>query len=528
MIQLLFIGVLSAKPRWHLQRMVQRESLTKDQLESGGSKFNLTSISTNVVNVYVIDSGIRIAHEEFAPNRAIYGVNMRDRGSVPTDCDGHGTHVAGLAIGKNSGIATNARAISVRVLGCDGKGSCANILDALEYVMIDSSLRRKYGERSVAVMSVGSRDKKCAPSTRATSMLWESGVVITAAAGNHGSDSCGLYPAKNPHTIAVGATDKLDRLYKKNNYGDCIDVFAPGVGLLSAWGEKTNAQLKTKTGTSMATPLIAGLAAKILGADPALTADEVKEIIVASSTKGIIRTTDGKGVMAGSPNRLVYAPWARLFEEVEMNAAAPRKYGLVAEPPSFALSHPNWNRSALFASLSLVLRPKMKPAMHYSVIRIQRAVAGAAGIDADAILARRASGVQLLASSAEPSVVPLAFYIPLEPDNANLYMIRLIKALKNGDLENRSSENISFDGSSAQEAIAVGVSVPPAYSAPSPSKDVDRSNGSSEKGVKVRNIALICSGVGLLAVALAASLVLFFRVRRNRRFEAEFREASEA
>lgn len=499
--------------------------MTEEEAVAGVRRFDLSTVSADVsrVNVYVIDSGIRIDHQEFTGNRAEYGVNIQSPGSLPTDCDGHGTHVAALAVGAFSGVATTARAISVRILDCNGKGTCSDILSALDYVMDDSSERRKAGQRSVAVLSVGSVNAACSSSLEVSQKLWDSGVVLVAAAGNNNSDACTLYPARNPGTIAVGATDKEDRVYNKNNYGDCIDVFAPGVAILSAWGNEAGPEWKERTGSSMAAPHVAGISAILLGALPELTATEARQIIISSSSRNRILTPTGNQILSSSVNRLVYAPWSRLFEEVDMNGNSPGSlWGSMAgntSKRSFEHEDPTWNTSASFVALSMTLRPKTYPAMQYAATRITSAVSSAAGIRAASVLVRRVAGVQVFENGSEPIAVPLVFYLPMLPSLATEYKRRLVQADKSGYLAENSNEVFSFAQGSLETALLINVTVPPKAGPNETFHGGDRINEDVSKALNMGVVIALISIGAVIATAVlivGAILLLSPKVRRAR------------
>lgn len=469
-----------SEPLWHLQRIVQRNLLSEAQLVSGKAIFDMKSVPTQPVTIYIVDSGVQIAHEEFFNGRATYGANIVEPDKPASDCNGHGTHVAALAGGAYTGVATQANIVSVRVLDCKGRGSCADIISALNWVgehhaNMTAEAKRN---RAVVVMSIGSSSKACAASQHASSILWKMGIVITAAAGNQNTDSCLIYPARNTHIIGVGAIDNKDRLYRKNNYGACVDLFAPGVRVISAMGtsEKPKGYWKRRSGTSMATPIVAGVAATMLGADPTLSSNDVKNILISSSTPNKILTSDGQQVMTTSANRLLYAPWARLFDSVVMNVPKPlaiAKQGQISES-SIRDNSSDWNSSTVFGSLSLILRPKTKPAMQYAMTRIQRTISKGVGIDANLILGRRAAGVQRLANGSEPESLNLVFYIPMEQSLVTEYYRRLLDVDKNGVLKKNSSESIELEGGSMRSALILNVTVPEGLKEPIGEEDPTR------------------------------------------------------
>lgn len=502
------------KHRWHLQRIVQRNRLSDSQLASGAQSYDLSMIPKEQVNVYVIDSGIRLNHVEFSNDRASYGVNIHNPGSLPTDCAGHGTHVASLVAGGFSGIANNAHVIAVRVLDCDGRGTCSDIMAALEWIVLD--IRRRTADliankrRSVVVMSIGSRNPDCASTIEVTGLLWDLDVIMTAAAGNNNSNACLLYPARNPKTISVGATDSEDRVYQNNNFGDCVDMFGPGVDIKAAWGGGSANEWRRLSGSSMATPLVAATAALIVGADPSLSSSSVREILVSSSTRNKILTAGGSMIMTNSVNRLLYAPWSRLFDEVAMNSATLSPVLNTSEQTSTFLNQdPSWNTSAAFLSLSLSLLPKTVPAMFYAVIRIRTAIASAAGLRPASILARRAYGVKLSATGEEPRNIRLVFYFPALPEFIELYKARLQNADESGALVEASSESISFALGSLKNALLINVTVPEAHTSAEPGNEGDRGNlPKGETALQGWKIALIVLGAVLVLGLLTAAIVL--------------------
>lgn len=494
-----FVNASLAKPRWHLQRIVQRESLSLERIASGEQVFNLSSIPVAPVNIYVIDSGVRITHDEFSGKNAVYGTNVVTPRSPPSDCQGHGTHVAALAAGQFSGVAKNARIISVRILDCRGNGYCSDVLGALEWVIDNSAKRRANGERSVAVMAIGSGDSNCAPTVEATQTLWDAGVVVAAAAGNSGIDACNLFPAKNAGTIAVGATDVNDRLYSQNNVGDCIDVFAPGVDLLSAWGASSDTEERVSSGTSMAAPLVAGMAALVLGADNMLTSDEVRQILIASSSRNQILRPSGVDIMLSSPNRLAYAPWVRLFDAIPMNDGPVRKHSSLTTKQS--------EESIVFA-VSLKLWPRTIPAMAFSVERLVSALALTAELNRSSIIARRAAGVNISKDGEEPKEVQLVFYFAIPPTLLSRSQDLLRKTLDSGELARSSKENITI--SSLEEAIFADVIIPT-----TDGEGVNRPNGDrnlvEETKKSGRSVAAIVGIVGgIAAVCVVIVLVALF------------------
>ncbi|MGC9669402.1 S8 family serine peptidase [Planosporangium sp. 12N6] len=257
--------------------------------------------AAGAVRVYVIDSGINIAHQEFG-GRAGYGQNFTYHKS-PTeavdpadasDCMGHGTHVAATIGGRTYGVARNAQLVAVRVLDCAGNGTDADVIAGIDWVRNDPA---RAGVPAVANMSIGGVMSTAI--NDAVKAATAAGVTFTVAAGNDSVDSCLTSPASVPEAITVGATDQADRRAPFSNFGSCVDVFAPGVDITSAWTGSSTAT-KRISGTSMATPHVAGAAALLLAANRALTPAQVQAAIVGGAATGVVADP---GV--GSPNRLL-------------------------------------------------------------------------------------------------------------------------------------------------------------------------------------------------------------------------------
>lgn len=237
------------------------------------------------VDVYVIDTGIDRASADLR-GRVRSGVDEVDGGTAD-DCNGHGTHVAGIIGGTRYGVAKRARLVAVRVLDCTGAGPIARIVKGIDWVIRDHAA----GAPAVANLSLGG-----APSSAidaAVRALVHDGVVVTTAAGNgdgagHGIDACSTSPARTGIAITVSATDRSDTRAAWANYGRCVDVFAPGVDIPSDWDTGATAT-KTLSGTSMAAPHVAGAAARYLSTHRSATPTAVRSALVHAATAGIVR-----------------------------------------------------------------------------------------------------------------------------------------------------------------------------------------------------------------------------------------------
>lgn len=263
--------------------------------------------------VYVLDSGVRSTHEEFAgriPYGGYYdyadGTFVGDVTSGFDDCTasvatGHGTHVAAIAAGTLHGVAKQADIIPVKVLGCTGGGTDIAVVEAIEWVIDDHTGTTP----AVAIMSFGTSDSGADASPLlddAVERLIADGVVVVVAAGNDGDDACRYSPARVPSAITVGATTTSDRVTSYSARGSCVDIFAPGDRIVSA-GVSSDTAIVSKSGTSMAAPHVAGVALRLLSATPAMPPAEVWRTIRDSAVKGVLtnRGTD-------DPDRLVNLP----------------------------------------------------------------------------------------------------------------------------------------------------------------------------------------------------------------------------
>jgi subtilisin family serine protease len=273
---------VQSNPPWGLDRIDQR-SLPL-------SKSYRTSTRAAGVYAYIIDTGIRKDHQDFG-GRAGYGANFVGDGKT-YDCNGHGTHVAGTIGGMRYGVAKQAQLRGVRVLGCDGSGSLSDVIDGVDWVTTNAI------KPAVVNMSLGGGYS--AALNMAVKNSIASGLTYAIAAGNEDTSACSSSPAGVPQAITVGATDIRDRRASFSNYGQCLDIFAPGVNIVSASNVGTTGS-STMSGTSMAAPHVAGAAAMILAKSPYLSPASVHSLIVN-------RATTGKVVDRGyaSPSRLLY------------------------------------------------------------------------------------------------------------------------------------------------------------------------------------------------------------------------------
>ena len=215
------------------------------------------------MHAYIIDTGIRFTHSDFG-GRATSGFDAVDGGSAD-DCNGHGTHVAGTVGGATYGVAKGVQLVAVRVLNCQGSGTNAQVVGGIDWVTANAV------KPAVANMSLGGGANSSIDTAVNNSI--NSGVTYAIAAGNGNAlgqrqNACNYSPARVPNAITVGATQNNDAAASFSNFGTCVDIFAPGVNITSSWSTSDTAT-NTISGTSMATPHVAGAAALLLQANPA-------------------------------------------------------------------------------------------------------------------------------------------------------------------------------------------------------------------------------------------------------------------
>ena len=247
------------------------------------------------VEVYVVDTGVRADHTDFG-GRVEPGYDLVGDGRGTTDCNGHGTHVAGTVAGTTYGVAKAARVVPVRVLGCDGSGYLSDVVAGLDWVAADHTA----GAPAVVNLSLGG---SVSPTLDAAlDGVVADGVTATVAAGNDGADACQDSPARVPAALTVAASDSSDRQASFSNVGSCVDLFAPGVSVRSDYYTSTTATA-TMSGTSMAAPHVAGAAAAVLSQDPTLTPTQVSAALLDAAVPGVLT-----GVSPGTANRLLFVP----------------------------------------------------------------------------------------------------------------------------------------------------------------------------------------------------------------------------
>ncbi len=289
---------------WGLDRIDQVQRPLDGTYTYPGTAANVTA--------YVLDTGVRLTHGEFG-GRARSGYDFVDNDTDASDCHGHGTHVAGTVGGSTYGVAKSVNIVSVRVLDCNGSGSYSGIIAGIDWVTANAQ------KPAVVNLSLGGSASPALDQAVRNSIA--SGVTYAIAAGNEGADACGISPARAAEAITVGATDAGDVRASFSNYGSCVDLFGPGVAITSA-SNSGDGGAAVMSGTSMATPHVAGAAALYLSANPSATPAQVQSALLAASVQDAVGDAG-----AGSPNRLL--------STVALPAAAP-----VTQPVSQPVTQP--------------------------------------------------------------------------------------------------------------------------------------------------------------------------------------------
>jgi cerevisin len=281
--ELMHIFSTQENTSWGLARVSQRPEL-------GPSPFayNYDENAGDGVNVYVVDTGINNNHQEFT-GRFTWGITTASNSTSDNDNYGHGTHCAGTIGGTTYGVAKKAHLIAVKVMGDDGSGATSDIIAGLNWVAENKSGTKG----NIISMSIGGL--KSPIMDLAVENTIKKGIVAVAAAGNSNMDACLFSPASSPNVISVGATDINDTKAYFSNHGSCIDIHAPGVKILSAWKGNSTAS-NTISGTSMACPHVAGLAATIISQDPKIkdVKSKLTEIATPDKIKGLPPLTVNK------------------------------------------------------------------------------------------------------------------------------------------------------------------------------------------------------------------------------------------
>ncbi len=282
--QTMSISTVQTGATWGIDRIDQRALPL-----SGTYVYNADGTG---VTVYIIDTGINFTHSEYA-GRASTGVDEITVGGTAADCNGHGSHVSGTVGGTTYGVAKKVKLVAVRVLDCSGSGSTSGVVAGIDWVTGNKVLP------AAANMSLGGGFS--ATLNAAVDRSTAAGITYAIAAGNSTADACNSSPASAASSITVGATDITDAFAYFSNFGTCVHINGPGVDITSAWIGSTTAT-NTISGTSMATPHVAGTAALYLQVNPAATPSQVRSALTSNATANAIA-----GVPSGTPNLLLYS-----------------------------------------------------------------------------------------------------------------------------------------------------------------------------------------------------------------------------
>lgn len=270
---------------WGIDRIDQRALPL-----SGTYTYNTTA---STVYAYIIDTGIRTAHSQFVTGGVSRASNVYDAlGGNGQDCNGHGTHVAGTVGGNTYGVAKAVRLRGLRVLNCSGSGSTSGIIAAIDW------LSRNHVKPAVANLSLGGGYSSAL--NTAINNLASAGVFVAVAAGNEGQNACNVSPASAANATTVAASDRTDTRASFSNYGSCVNIYAPGVSITSAW-HSSNTATNTISGTSMASPHVAGAAALYKARNGDASYTTIRNWLINNASTNVIRSN-----VTGTPNRLLY------------------------------------------------------------------------------------------------------------------------------------------------------------------------------------------------------------------------------
>lgn len=261
----------------------------------GSTQYVRDSTDGQGTRIYVVDTGIYTQHSQFG-GRAVWGANFIS-GSANTDQNGHGTHCAGTAGGSTYGVAKKATLVAVKVLDANGSGSNSGVISGIQWVATNA---QSLGATRKSVLSMSLGGGYSAAVNNAVQSTISAGVTVVVAAGNENQNAANVSPASAPNAITVGATTSSDARSSFSNFGSVVDIFAPGSSILSAWIGSTTAT-NNISGTSMACPHVAGLAAYLIALEGLTSPAAVTSRIKALGTSGVLT-----GIGSGSPNLLAY------------------------------------------------------------------------------------------------------------------------------------------------------------------------------------------------------------------------------
>lgn len=326
--QVVSIGATQTNPpSWGLDRIDQRNRPLDNSYT-----YNYTGAG---VNAYIIDTGILASHSNFG-GRVRSGYTAINDGQGTNDCQGHGTHVAGTVGSSSYGVAKQVTLYAVRVLGCDGSGTNAGVIAGVDWVA------QNHIKPAVANMSLGGGASSAVDTAVRNAIV--AGVTVVVAAGNDNQNACNYSPARQPDAITVGSTTNTDARSSFSNIGACLDIFAPGSNIVST---SRTGGTQSMSGTSMASPHAAGVAALYLQANPSASPAQVANALINNATVNVVT-----GAGAGSPNRLLYSIFGTTPPTSVPPTSVPPTH--TATPGSGNCTAPAWRSTSVYLAGNLV------------------------------------------------------------------------------------------------------------------------------------------------------------------------------
>ncbi|KAJ3525706.1 hypothetical protein NMY22_g10463 [Coprinellus aureogranulatus] len=289
---ILSITATQTNATWGLQRITQTGALSNQNAGATTYTYTYDDSAGEGVDIYIVDTGILTTHREFS-GRARWGTSFVGTSS---DGHGHGTHVSGTAAGTTYGVAKKANLIAVQVLNSSGSGATSGIVSGLNWVLTQV---RNSGRPSIVSMSLGGTASSSLDN--AVASLTSAGIHVVVAAGNSNTNAQNTSPARAPSAITVGAITVSDARANYSNYGAVVDVFGPGSNVISSWIGSSNSATNSISGTSMATPHVAGVVAYLIAKDGNISPAAMETKIKNLATKNAI-----SGIPSGTANNLLH------------------------------------------------------------------------------------------------------------------------------------------------------------------------------------------------------------------------------
>ena len=277
-------------PAWGIDRIDQRERISG----GGDGSYEYQSAGAGST-VYVGDTGV-FPHQDLAGRISPSGYTAYNDGRGTVDCNGHGTHVSTTIAGTQYGIAKNATIVPIRLLNCNGSGAYSGVMAALDWILSPANPNPK----TQAVLNLSIGGGKSDALNDAIERIVNAGITAVVAAGNEKSDACTRSPASAVNAITVGATEIGDTKASYTNFGTCVDINAPGSLITGGWYLSASST-RTISGTSMASPHVAGAAAVYRGLYPTATVAQVTAALVSTATPDVLTNLN-----VGTPNKLLY------------------------------------------------------------------------------------------------------------------------------------------------------------------------------------------------------------------------------